>query len=298
MNCKMENKNNIHVKIHADIIEDGALEQIELIKDSPAFRGLVAIMPDVHQGMGCVIGFTGHFTDKIIPNIIGVDIGCGVVAYNLGKQELDFAEVDKRIRESVPLGFSSRQKRSKFITDKDKELISDMEKFFEENSLKKKYIDLQLGTLGGGNHFLEIAKSDKTGELYLLIHSGSRNYGHSVASHYQKVAADLCKSFGVDTPQHMEYLPMNVGGDRYIHYMKLAQQYATMNRRLMVQHITERLSLPFDESKIIESVHNFIAKDNIVRRALLNISGEPSLHLWTEYFGPDNLIDNEFDLIL
>jgi len=215
---------------------------------------------------------TGYFVARRNNNIF-ITGNCGVVAHTLGHEDqigvLNFEEIDKRIRDSVPLGFNSRHKASKFLSMKDKKVVKELERFFEETKTKYKYSELQLGTLGGGNHFIEIAKSEQTDESYLIVHSGSRNIGLTIANYYQKKAVEFCKAAGISTPKGMEFLPKTFGGDRYLHYMKLAQQYASINRRIMIQHILERVSIKFDDTKLIESIHNFIADDNIVRKGAI-----------------------------
>jgi tRNA-splicing ligase RtcB len=98
-------QNNVNVVINADLIEESAKQQIEVLAKHPAFHGLISIMPDVHLGKGSVIGFTGKFKDCVIPNVVGVDIGCGVSCYELGKLDIDFAKLDIDIRKKIPLGF-------------------------------------------------------------------------------------------------------------------------------------------------------------------------------------------------
>ena len=174
-----------NLKIFTDNIEDTAKEQIDLLLEQEAFRDCkIRIMPDVHAGSGCVIGFTGNLGDKVIPNIVGVDIGCGMLCVELGKIDLDLEKLDKIIREFVPSGFNVHdERRVKF--DKIQEL-----KCYRELKDTKR-LERSIGTLGGGNHFIEVDE-DEEGNKYLIIHSGSRNLGKQVADYYQELANQLC----------------------------------------------------------------------------------------------------------
>lgn len=140
----------------------------------------VRIMPDVHAGKGCVIGFTADLGDKVIPNIVGVDIGCGMLTIELGKQEMDFEKLDQVIRKFIPSGWSvHEQKIAKFPK------ILDLKCFRELKNTNR--FERSIGTLGGGNHFIEIGKDDSCA-MYLIIHTGSRNLGKQVAEYYQNLS--------------------------------------------------------------------------------------------------------------
>ena len=268
--------NNTFVRIHAKVIEQGAKDQIDLIVESPAVSGLIAIMPDVHQGAGCVIGFTGRFTDLVIPNIIGVDIGCGVIAYPLGTKKINLSKLDVYIRENIPLGFHKRNleklQDEEFVTEfmnMNTSLWNTLD-FDLLPELHTKYDTVldQIGTLGGGNHFIEIGIDDKK-EQYILIHTGSRNIGKQIADFYQKKAKRLCKAMKIDVPVGLEYLPLEFGGDEYIKNMKLAQKFASENRKVILKIILRQLKVKFNEDDLIESVHNFIGEDHIIRKGAI-----------------------------
>jgi len=119
---------------------------------------------------------------------------------------------------------------------------------------------MQLGTLGGGNHFIEVGQSEHDGSYHLIIHSGSRNLGKRIAEHFQELAASITKQMGMTVPKGMEYLPLSAGGDRYLHWATIAQAYARYNRRFMLAIILEFFGLQFEEKQIIESVHNYVAE--------------------------------------
>ena len=158
-----------NLKIFTENIEQEALDQINTLMEQPAFSDCkVRIMPDVHAGKGCVIGFTADLGEKVIPNIVGVDIGCGMLTVNLGKIDIDYAKLDKVIREHVPSGYNIHEGR--------KELFNDIQELFCYRNLKDtKRFERSIGTLGGGNHFIEIDEGTG-GTKYLVIHTGSRNY--------------------------------------------------------------------------------------------------------------------------
>ncbi len=270
--------NKTQLKINAKVIDDNAREQIRIMSESPAFHGLISIMPDVHLGIGAVIGFTGKFRKCVIPNVVGVDIGCGVTSYPLGNIEIDFEKLDKHIRQKIPLGFNSHRN-----TDYFKDLPSDFRNrlvglgmdirhnFYEGKYEKFTMPLLQLGTLGGGNHFIEIDVDDE-GNKYLTVHSGSRNFGLKVALYYQNKAKEFHKSLPQsDVATHLEYLPMKYGGDEYLEKLYIAQNYASLNRRVMIMRILKFFNVDYSKDDIIESVHNFISqKDNVIRKGAIS----------------------------
>lgn len=174
------------LKIFTDNIEQEAINQINELLEQDAFKdSKIRIMPDVHAGKGCVIGFTGNLGDKVIPNIVGVDIGCGMLCVELGNIDLDLERLDKIIREYVPSGMNVHEnQRYKFL---------ELEQLYCYKLLKNKdsWLEKSLGTLGGGNHFIEI-DIDENNNKYLVIHTGSRNLGKQVAEIYQEKAIEYC----------------------------------------------------------------------------------------------------------
>ena len=173
------------LKIFTENIEQEALNQIYTLVKQPAFSDCkIRIMPDVHAGAGCVIGFTADLGEKVIPNIVGVDIGCGMLTTNLGNIDIDFERLDKIIREYVPSG-------RKVHEEENTPVASDIvEKLHCKEQLKNiDWIKRSCGTLGGGNHFIEVDNDSKNNK-YLIIHSGSRNVGKQVAEIYQQMAID------------------------------------------------------------------------------------------------------------
>lgn len=179
---KIERKD---LKIFTSDIEKKAVDQINLLLEQEPFKDCkVRIMPDVHAGKGCVIGFTADLGNKVIPNIVGVDIGCGMLCVELGNIELDLEKLDDIINKYIPAGRNIRE--HKLI---DFELINKLYCLRELKETKK--FNRAIGTLGGGNHFIEI-DIDEDNNKYLVIHTGSRNLGKQVADYYQNLAIELC----------------------------------------------------------------------------------------------------------
>lgn len=264
------------INIFASILEQEARNQITRMGNSPAFTGNIAIMPDAHAGKGCVVGFTGRFGSAVIPNIVGVDIGCGVICYKLKSTAIGFESLDAYIRNVIPLGCTARkftdyEKLAPQLAKKCLDISYKIEDEYKKLGDDKKLTppSLQIGTLGGGNHFIEVAQ-DPEGNLYLLIHSGSRNLGLKVCNHFQAKAKDYIKKNKLKVDQDLEYLPMDAGGEDYIYWMHMTQQYAQLNRRMMLQIILNRLDEQFESSRLVESVHNYIGKDGIVRKGAIS----------------------------
>ena len=179
------NNKGIVTKIYAKTIEDACLEQLNGLVNNPAYENeTIRIMPDTHTGKGSVIGFTSTYDDMIIPNTVGVDISCGMLCVNLGKVDIDMQVLDNLIRLKIPSGLSVHEGR---VTT-----FKELEKMNCFRNLKdSKRIVRSIGTLGGGNHFIELDRSE-IGDIYLVIHTGSRNLGKQVCEYYQKIDVDLC----------------------------------------------------------------------------------------------------------
>jgi RNA-splicing ligase RtcB len=176
-------------KVFSDNVPEEAIEQIRLLCNQSFTKGCtIRIMPDVHVGKSCVIGFTADLGDKVIPNIVGVDIGCGMLTVELGKIKIDYENLDNIIRKNVPSGMNAH-KKAVFKFSKLKDLIVYRE-------LKERgWIEKSIGSLGGGNHFIEVNKDDEDNG-YLVIHSGSRSLGKQIAEIYQGLAIDICSGKG------------------------------------------------------------------------------------------------------
>lgn len=287
----VKTNNGNEIKIYAETLEDVALEQIrELGNFEPYQNSKIRIMPDCHAGAGCTIGTTMEIKDKITPNLVGVDIGCGMLTIKLSGNNIDLKKLDVVINEFIPSGFNIHsEKKAEFDFDK---LIA--------KKLNIERAKLSLGSLGGGNHFIEVGKNSKE-ELFLVIHSGSRNIGGQVAKYHQNIAVnnltdnseereDLIiklKNQGrqKDIPKELKKikkplinknLAYLVGDDfnNYMNDMELMQKYAALNRRTIASIILERAGLTEDYS--FETIHNYIDfKRMILRKGAVSAeSGE------------------------
>jgi len=267
--------------IHTDFVENEAISQIINILNQPMMEGVkVRIMPDVHAGAGICIGYTATLNDYVVPNFIGVDIGCGLTGLPLGKltsDQINFQGLDDHIRKTIPSGTSVHQK---VLTDRihgvfdGAKIINDHFLDFSEfcnflvDTCKEIGIDYgrvlaAIGSLGGGNHFISIDRGAE-GDCYLVVHSGSRNFGKCVAEYYQKKAAKGQKSTG------LEYLE-GINKDRYLAWMEFAQMYAALNQRVIIDLIGDFFSVSRDDNMLIESVHNYISfKDKIIRKGAIS----------------------------
>jgi RNA-splicing ligase RtcB len=279
--------------IFTDNIEEGALKQVYNVCNNPAFEDSnIAIMPDVHKGAGICIGFTAELKRKIIPNVVGVDIGCGMTTTNLGQIEIDLEKLDKFINENIPSGFDGYETPQADLTEDELMIIKNL-------NLSKSNHRKKLGTAGGGNHFLEISV-DSNGNKYLVVHSGSRNFGYKVAKHYQDKAENLLEDkrkkeiknkieelksqnkhhliekelnkIRNKTPKVRKNLRYLTGKlrDEYLRDMKIAQNYAKRNRRIMSKKIIEHLGLSDKEVTIWDTIHNYIGEDNIIRKGAIS----------------------------
>lgn len=290
------------LKIFTENIEPQALDQIYTLIKQPAFRDCkVRIMPDIHAGKGCVIGFTADLGDKVIPNIVGVDIGCGMETVELGKIDIDYAELDRAIRKYVPSGRNVHEKENGIS----EEIIDKL--YCKDKLWEVKWLKCSLGSLGGGNHFIEIDE-DSDGNKYLIIHTGSRNLGKQVAEIYQQMAIDDMKGANklaeerkaliaeykrtgrqkdikrglenlkrkwqpdkLNIPKELCYL---TGEHRkmYLHDMKLCQEFARINRRTIENIIGYYMNWSINRETVkFQTIHNYIDHDtNIVRKGAIS----------------------------
>jgi len=246
-------------KVYAKTIDDATREQIQNFVNHPAFKGKpIAIMPDCHAGKGSCIGFTMPLNDYIMPEVIGVDIGCGMLAANFGKITIDPKKLDAVVHERVPAGFNMH-KESVCVSDK-WDSVCDM------IGISNERVERSVGTLGGGNHFIE-GDYDDNGNFWIVIHTGSRNFGKCIAEYFHKKALELMKEYFAEPINKIAFIPKNsIYATNYIHAMQIAQDYARLSRSVILNNIFTGLgiSTPIDE---IDSVHNFIdEKDMIVRK--------------------------------
>jgi len=253
--------------VYTEVIEEGALKQIKDLCDIEAFsNSKIRIMPDVHVGKGCVIGFTANLGEKVIPNIVGVDIGCGMLTVKLGKVDVDFDQLDTFIRNHIPNGKSiNHDKQVDFLS-----VLKKLKLLKDSRQDLKKWVRA-IGSLGGGNHFIEV-NIDEEDNKYLVVHSGSRNLGHVVATHYQKVAIDYQSGHkdasGKKLPDAMCYLQGERRED-YLHDMSICQQFAALNRQVIANKILTHLFGHYGFESF-HTTHNYIDfDDNIVRKGAI-----------------------------
>jgi len=319
-------------KVFIDSVEPSCVSQITDMVNHPAFTNPIAIMPDTHAGMGSVIGFTMPISDQVIPSVVGVDIGCGVLSFNVGKdifKHITHARLDQLIREAVPFGHAIRDPSKVPIKNFPWKEISlqsllvsrQIEKkwgicidpvIYSEEWLKEKSKQINanysrvigsIGTLGGGNHYCEIGESQNTGDYWVSIHSGSRNFGLKICEYWQKQARSIINDVskneldqkirairdttrdrnqipgkiralresvglgGVSTKKNMEALFLrHMFG--YLMDMLFAQHYASVNRYAMA-HAIERILNVFGRDEI-DTVHNYIDfSDMIIRKGAI-----------------------------
>ncbi len=236
-------------KVFADVAEPSAIGQITALCNQPfAENSKIRIMPDVHAGKGCTIGTTMTVTDKIVPNLVGVDIGCGMETVKLKEKRIDLSRLDSFIRQQIPSGFSVRERPPRGHEKIDIERLRCFRKVDTRRALES------LGTLGGGNHFIEVDKGEDG--LYLVIHTGSRNLGLCVAEYYQDRAyRDLCAEGQTDVPYALAYLTGQSMAS-YLHDMELMQEFAALNRRIIKEEILDGMHLTEEDS--FSTVHNYI----------------------------------------
>jgi len=242
-------------------IDEATRGQIQDFLNNPSFNdSYIAIMPDCHKGAGSCIGFTMQMNSRIIPDIVGVDIGCGMFSVNFGKSKFNPKTFDEFVKKTIPMGFSVHGKSQVSWGDwVDAEAIADRLK------MDKGRVELSLGTLGGGNHFIE-AGYDSNKDLWVTVHSGSRNFGMQIAKHHGQVAKELCEKWGAET-RGIPFLPSDSKeGELYIHDMEVAQKYAALNRQIMLENISAYFGKSIFDLDKIESVHNFIDHKGMIRK--------------------------------
>lgn len=262
--------------IHTDNIDESCLGQVYNMLNNPGFANAnIAIMPDVHMGKGSVVGFTMTFNHLVNPSVIGVDIGCGIDAFNLGPLTIDLEQFDRFVHQAIPAGSNIHEKINKKIVKSSPQLESLIARVAPG---EHKRVMHSIGTLGGGNHFVELDK-DESGDIWLVIHSGSRNLGLQVCHYHQRVAKQAIKAEyqGAGAYHGMEYMSLADGGEAYLQDMQIAQNYALENRAAMARVIIEEFfKLRFANCEHISSVHNYLNfSDQIVRKGAISAhSGE------------------------
>lgn len=305
-------------------LEEGQLgqaahEQLQTLVDHDAFTNPVRVMSDAHWGKGSVIGFTMELGERVVPNTVGVDIGCGLYAVNVGPElPVSGEELDRAVRTRVPMGSAVRSNTAYDMARFPWQEANTVLERFEENYGRDLgfdgydatyFTDLcrrvgvgenravdSIGTLGGGNHFIEFGRSERTGDVWVVIHSGSRGLGYEVATHWQERATDCMDTRGIDVEAEFQRIREEYEGEEigrridafkkrltdrdrnetldylegaeangYFIDMIFAQQYASENRREMARQIRSILDAPRNDA--IESVHNYIDfRDLVIRK--------------------------------
>lgn len=276
-------------KIFTDVVDQASIAQVIALCNQEFTAGSrIRLMPDIHAGAGCTIGTTMTITDKVVPNLVGVDIGCGMETVRVREDHMELQKLDKLIYERIPSGFAIREKPHRFL-----------ERVDLDELCCAKHVDLlraekSLGTLGGGNHFIEVDRDDG-GQLYVIVHSGSRRLGLEVAHYYQEqgykvlnrtddasiaqLIADMkaegrqkeiqkeLKRLKNQKQTSIPYPLAYVSGDlfaQYIHDMKIVQHYAMLNRKAMMDEILKGMKLHAEEQ--FTTIHNYIDTDAMILR--------------------------------
>ncbi len=276
-------------KIFTDVVDQASIAQvIELCNQEFAAGSRIRLMPDIHAGAGCTIGTTMTITDKVVPNLVGVDIGCGMETIRVREGHMELQKLDKLIYEKIPSGFDIRAKAHRYLDQ------IDLEELCCARHVDLLRAEKSIGTLGGGNHFIEVDRDDE-GQLYVVVHSGSRHLGVEVAKYYQeegykalnrtddgslqelvaelKVAGrqkEIQKELKrlknlkrTAVPRQLAYVEGTLF-EQYIHDMKLVQQFAELNRQAMIDEIVKGMKLHVEEQ--FTTIHNYIDTDAMILR--------------------------------
>ena len=276
-------------KIFTDVVDNASVSQvIELCNQEFAAGSRIRLMPDIHAGAGCTVGTTMTVRDKIVPNLVGVDIGCGMEVIRIREEYIEPQKLDKLIYEKIPSGFSVRSKPHRFLD------MVDLDALCCIDHINRPRAEKSMGTLGGGNHFIEAEKDDE-GHIYIVVHSGSRHLGLEVAKYYQeegykvlnhsddaslqqviaemkragkqkdieKTVKKLKNVKQTAVPRELAYVTGELF-ERYIHDMKIVQQYAALNRQAMIDEIVKGMKFHAEEQ--FTTIHNYIDTDNMILR--------------------------------
>lgn len=276
-------------KIFTDVVDEASVAQVLLLLNQEFVSGSrIPLMPDIHAGAGCTIGTTMTITDKVVPNLVGVDIGCGMETVRVKEKHMELQKLDKLIYEKIPSGFQVREKTHRCFEE------IDLQELYCYKYINSHRAEKSLGTLGGGNHFIE-ANRDEDGNLYLVVHSGSRHLGLEVANYYQeegyrslngtsekdvdglvaslkaqgrereiqKQITALKKTIQTNIPRALAYVSGELFG-QYIHDMKIVQRYAELNRQAMMDEMVKGMKLHVEEQ--FTTIHNYIDTDAMILR--------------------------------
>ncbi|MEY8525134.1 RtcB family protein [Lachnospiraceae bacterium 38-10] len=276
-------------KIFTDVVDEASISQVLLLLNQEFVSGSkIRLMPDIHAGAGCTIGTTMTITDKIVPNLVGVDIGCGMETIKIKESHMELQKLDKLIYAIIPSGFNVREKTHRYFDD------INLEDLYCYKHIDLRRAEKSLGTLGGGNHFIE-ANKDKEENIYIVIHSGSRHLGLEVANYYQeegykslngstkkdiddliaelkaqgrereiqKSVTALKNTKRTNIPKQLAYVSGELF-EQYIHDMKIVQRYAELNRQAMMDEIVKGMKIHVTEQ--FTTIHNYIDTETMVLR--------------------------------
>ena len=281
-------------KIFTDVVDEASISQVLLLLNQEFVSGSkIRLMPDIHAGAGCTVGTTMTIADKIVPNLVGVDIGCGMETVKIRESNIELQKLDKLIYEKIPSGFRVREKTHRYFDE------INLEDLFCYKYIDPRRAEKSMGTLGGGNHFIE-ANKDTEGNIYIVIHSGSRHLGLEVANYYQeegysslngsakkdienliadlreqgrereiqKSIAELKNTKRTSIPRQLAYVSGELFAE-YIHDMKIVQRYAELNRQAMMDEIVK--GMKFHVVEQFTTVHNYIdTKAMILRKGAVS----------------------------
>lgn len=230
-------------------IDSYAIAQLQALCDNPANKGCkICVMPDVHPGKVGTIGLTQTIGDAVLPNVVGIDIGCGMTIAQIKGRKCEFQKLDSVIRDSVPSGFAIRKNKHRFAEE------FDFSALLCAKRIQKEKAALSLGTLGSGNHFIEMDKDDD-GNLYIVIHSGSRHLGKEVTEYYLNEGQKKLKKQGISLPYELTYLTDTLMDD-YLHDLQIVQDFAVLNREIILDELIKGMKW-----KILDSyscIHNYV----------------------------------------
>lgn len=276
-------------KIFTDVVDEASISQVLLLLNQEFVSGSrIRLMPDIHAGSGCTIGTTMTITDKIVPNLVGVDIGCGMEVIRVKEKHIELQKLDKLIYEKIPSGFNIREKAHRYFKD------INLEDLYCYKQIDMRRAEKSLGTLGGGNHFIEANKDDE-GNIHMVVHSGSRHLGLEVANYYQeegykelngsaqkdvdnlimdlksqgrqkeiqKSIAALKNTKRTNIPKQLAYVSDGLF-IQYIHDMKIIQKYAELNRQAMMDEMIKGMKLHVVDQ--FTTIHNYIDTDAMILR--------------------------------
>lgn len=296
-------------KIFTDVVDEASISQVLLLLNQEFVSGSkIRLMPDIHAGAGCTIGTTMTIVDKVVPNLVGVDIGCGMETIKIKESHIELQKLDKLIYEKIPSGFNVREKTHRYFDE------INLEDLFCYKYIDPKRAEKSLGTLGGGNHFIE-ANKDDDGNIYIVVHSGSRHLGLEVANYYQeegykrlngsskkdidslisdlkiqgrkreiqKSITALKNTKRTNIPKQLAYVSEELFA-QYIHDMKIVQRYAELNRQAMMDEIVKGMKIHVMEQ--FTTIHNYIDTEAMILR-----KGAVSARLGEKLLIPINMRD-------